>query len=222
MKKLRIYKLVQTAVLFAAAIGLCTASLIYGSKPEAQLFFQIFFWILLFLSFICILVDLKFFSVIDTGSYNLRRTAYVDPLTGVMNHTGMDLLLSRLKEQGQLPGLACAAFQLSNLFEVNDTQGHDAGDRLVRRFGTMLSAAFSQAGYVCRNNADIFFAVIPGCAEDALHKLCEEFRLSAEDNNAFAGNPHVEYRFGCAVNSAEKCSNASDLLSIAYKRIDAG
>lgn len=219
MKKLRIYKLVQTAVLFAVAAGLCIASLVFGSQPEAQLFFQVFFWVLLFFSFVCILVDLKFFAKIDTGSYELRRTAYVDLLTGVLNHTGMDLVLGRLREQGRLPELSCAAFELTNLFTVNDTEGYDAGDRLVRRFASMLTSVFCATGYVCRNNAVTFFAVVPGCGGDQLEALCEKLRRAMEDNNAFSGNPRIEYRRGCAVNAEEHCSNASDLLSIAYQRI---
>lgn len=218
MNKLRVYKLIQTGLLFAAAVGVCIAGLIYGSEPEAQLYFQIFFWALLFLSFLCVLIDLKFFAKIDTKSYDLRRTAYVDRLTGVMNRTGMDLLTERIREQGGLPSLGCAAFRLTNLFEVNDWEGHDAGDRLVRRFSALLTAAAGPGGYVCRNNAVTFFVVLPDCGEEKMARLCESVSATVRENNDFSGNPEIRYVSGSVLNLQEKASNPSELFSAAYKR----
>lgn len=217
MRKLRIYKLVQTGLLFAIALGVCISGLAYGSRAEALLYFQVLFWMLLFISLVCILADLKFFSNIDSKSYDLRRTAYVDHLTGVMNRTGMDLLTAQLRQKGELPELGCAAFQLTNLFETNDTKGHDQGDRLVRRFAMLLTGAAGNSGYVCRNNAITFFAVIPGCDREQMDAFLKKVAASVQENNKVSGNPEIAYRCGSVLNSLENETSPSKLFSMAYR-----
>ena len=64
-----------------------------------------------------------------------RREADTDPLTGLLNRRGWDRFLRLEEERFQRFGdPACVVIiDLDQLKVVNDTHGHDAGDRYIRR-----------------------------------------------------------------------------------------
>jgi len=80
----------------------------------------------------------------------VAQLSYYDPLTGLQNRTAFRKSLQEQIES-QLP-LALLFIDLDNFKEVNDTLGHEAGDKLIQtisqRFSTLESAkiCFSRIG----------------------------------------------------------------------------
>ncbi|MFW6694749.1 diguanylate cyclase domain-containing protein [Streptomyces sp. MAR4 CNX-425] len=70
-----------------------------------------------------------------------RRLAFTDPLTGLANRRALDLRLdeavARYRADGTVVSLAVC--DVNGLKEVNDSFGHAGGDRLLERFGSLLS-----------------------------------------------------------------------------------
>ncbi|MGX2994970.1 diguanylate cyclase domain-containing protein [Streptomyces sp. JNUCC 64] len=70
-----------------------------------------------------------------------RRLAFTDSLTGLANRravdAGLDDALDRHRGEGAVVSLVVC--DLNGLKRVNDTQGHAVGDRLLERFGSVLS-----------------------------------------------------------------------------------
>ena len=95
------------------------------------------------------------------GEKRLRYLAFYDPLTGLGNRT---LLTEHLAEQFRYNKpdrhVAAALFNLDGFKIINDVLGHDAGDSVLREFGTRLTAAFGGPEGVARLAADEFAAVI--------------------------------------------------------------
>ncbi|HET7176768.1 MAG TPA: EAL domain-containing protein [Gammaproteobacteria bacterium] len=91
----------------------------------------------------------------------LRYLAFYDPLTGLGNRV---LLTEHLGEQFRYitpeRRLAVALFNLDGFKIINDVLGHDAGDSVLREFGTRLAEAFGGKDGVARLAADEFAAVI--------------------------------------------------------------
>ena len=91
----------------------------------------------------------------------LRYLAFYDPLTGLGNRV---LLTEHLADQFRyLNGerrVAVALFNVDGFKIINDVLGHDAGDAVLREFGTRLAAAFGGAEGVARLAADEFAAVV--------------------------------------------------------------
>jgi len=93
----------------------------------------------------------------------LRYLAFYDPLTGLGNRV---LLTEHLADQFRYLGgdrrVAVALFNVDGFKIINDVLGHDAGDSVLREFGTRLAAAFGGIEGVARLAADEFAAVILG------------------------------------------------------------
>jgi diguanylate cyclase (GGDEF)-like protein len=65
-----------------------------------------------------------------------RQTSLVDPLTGVANRRAFFDRAEALLRRASADGLACAllVFDLDRFKAVNDTYGHQAGDRVLAKF----------------------------------------------------------------------------------------
>ena len=91
----------------------------------------------------------------------MSRYAYQDPLTGLANRRRLDEYLRDLRDSpGELALLVC---DLDGLKEVNDREGHTAGDALLRGVAGVLSdvASAFPASLVARLGGDEFCIVLP-------------------------------------------------------------
>ena len=84
--------------------------------------------------------------------------ALMDPLTGLVNRRGWDLLLDREEQRCQRYGAVASVLMidLNGLKAVNDSQGHAAGDALLRQAAGVLRAAVRSADVVARLGGDEF------------------------------------------------------------------
>ncbi len=84
--------------------------------------------------------------------------ADVDALTGLMNRRGWDTVVADAQQRIDAFGdlVAVAVVDLDGLKSVNDTQGHTAGDALLRRAAEALAAAESEGDRVARLGGDEF------------------------------------------------------------------
>ena len=104
----------------------------------------------------------------------VNALAYADPLTGLGNRRALDERLERAVERGG--PLAIAFCDLDGLKQINDTHGHDAGDRAIRRAADALAAAArGRAGaYVYRVGGDEFCVVLEGAGAAAAAAVAAE------------------------------------------------
>ena len=105
---------------------------------------------------------------------HVNALAYSDPLTGLGNRRALDERLEAAVERGG--PLAIAFCDLDGLKQVNDTLGHDAGDRAIRRAADALAAAAAgfAGAYVCRVGGDEFCVVLEGHGTEAATALAAE------------------------------------------------
>ncbi|MFN3524622.1 MAG: GGDEF domain-containing protein [Paracoccus sp. (in: a-proteobacteria)] len=104
--------------------------------------------------------------------------AHSDPLTGLMNRRGLDLVLSGLLQPGDRRTAASRAqpfallhVDLDHFKEVNDTLGHKAGDDLLRHVGNLLRLAIREADTAARIGGDEFVLIIRSliCPDQLTH-----------------------------------------------------
>jgi len=84
--------------------------------------------------------------------------AHTDALTGLVNRRGWDLLLEDAQERVSAYGdpVAVGVVDLDGLKRVNDVEGHEAGDRLLRRAAGALAVAAAPGDRVARYGGDEF------------------------------------------------------------------
>jgi diguanylate cyclase (GGDEF)-like protein len=130
---------------------------------------------------------------IDDGIRKLEWTARHDALTGALNRHGGDVQL--LASIAALPAggaFTIAVLDMDALKQINDHQGHDAGDRALVRVVQELRPLLGPGDWVCRQGGDEFLA---GIHAPALHV---EARLSAWVASLVASDPLLRLSIGLA------------------------
>lgn len=104
--------------------------------------------------------------------------ALTDPLTGLVNRRGWELLLQREEQRcRRYGGLASVlVLDLDGLKAVNDSQGHAAGDAVLRRAAQVLRGAVRSADVTARLGGDEF--AVLAVETDLPAALAERDRLS--------------------------------------------
>ena len=109
-----------------------------------------------------------------------------DPLTRIYNRLAFDARLERLFSRSRRMTLRTAAllmFDLDNLKYVNDTYGHDCGDRYLQTFAASLTAYFGTGdsySVLCRRSGDEFNVFLFGYPnKDAVRSVVDRFAKGA-------------------------------------------
>ena len=92
----------------------------------------------------------------------LRREAVIDELTGLLNRRGWEDAARRelaRARRATMP-VALVMIDLDGLKELNDTLGHEEGDRVLRETGDRLRRALRATDVVARLGGDEFAALL--------------------------------------------------------------
>ena len=109
----------------------------------------------------------------------LRRTVHTDALTGVGNRLHLEGRLRALvAEFEQRPGEAAVVMLDVDRFKgVNDTYGHEVGDRVLRMVATTLRSNLRSNDVVGRWGGEEFVAILYDVTtDDALRAVCDKLR----------------------------------------------
>lgn len=99
----------------------------------------------------------------------IEHQAYHDALTGLPNRT---LLLDRIAHATDLcsrdqTGLAVLFIDLDNFKKVNDSEGHQQGDMLLKEVATRLQSCLSAQDTLSRLGGDEFIILLEGIVSDS-------------------------------------------------------
>ena len=115
----------------------------------------------------------------------VRRLAFTDPLTGLANRRAVDIRLDEALERYRTDGLVVSLVvcDINGLKQVNDTHGHAVGDRLLERFGSVLSlcGAMLPGTLAARLGGDEFCLVTVGPAADEVVRVADELCVRATE-----------------------------------------
>ena len=108
----------------------------------------------------------------------LQRLAVQDSLTGIANRQGFQALLAARLAEHEGEGLVLGLLDLDNFRRVNDTLGHQAGDRLILQVVARLKAQLEVGDLVARLGGDEFSLLLdtarqPGRAERVADRVVE-------------------------------------------------
>ena len=102
---------------------------------------------------------------------HVRQLAYYDPLTNLPNRR---LLLDRLEQaithaKRNHASMAIMFMDLDHFKQINDTLGHDAGDKLLVEISTRMTDCMRKGDTASRSGGDEFIIILPEIAfpEDA-------------------------------------------------------
>ena len=105
--------------------------------------------------------------------------ATTDPLTGLLNRRSLEEELTRMRTDGE--DYAVAFLDLDHFKQINDTFGHETGDRALRSFARLLRRAVRDGDLVCRYGGEEFVAIFPGVAASAAQPIVERLALDLSE-----------------------------------------
>jgi len=131
----------------------------------------------------------------------LRFQGTHDILTGIYNRSFFEVELGRLEGGREYP-ISIIITDIDGLKIVNDTQGHAAGDLLLKQAAAILRKAFRTEDVLARIGGDEFAVLMPGTDVEAVEKKVGFIRAQLVKNNADESNMRVDMSIGAA--TAEK------------------
>ena len=129
----------------------------------------------------CVAVMLAWFHVHMLSTYQRQLYARVnyDHLTGALSRAGgIDLLQRYVNLANRDPGrpLAVVSFDLDDFKYVNDTFGHDSGDRVLRGVAKAVAAVIRGSDCLVRWGGEEFLVLLPGTPLESARGIGEKLR----------------------------------------------
>jgi diguanylate cyclase (GGDEF)-like protein/PAS domain S-box-containing protein len=134
---------------------------------------------------------------------SLRIQAIRDPLTGLFNRRYMEETLDRelLRVKRRHKPLGVIMVDLDFLKPINDSLGHEAGDKLIGAMGQFLKAHIRREDVACRYGGDEFTLILPEASVEIARQRAEELRQGINRLQVvYAGQPlgPISASFGLA------------------------
>lgn len=127
----------------------------------------------------------------------INQLAFFDPLTGLCNRRLLMERMARAQIGSDRSDRYCALIfiDLDHFKDLNDTQGHDVGDALLRQVAGRLQGAIREGDTVARMGGDEFVVLLEALSSDSdsaalqagqiaekiLHSVSEPYSLPSDD-----------------------------------------
>jgi diguanylate cyclase (GGDEF)-like protein len=112
----------------------------------------------------------------------LQQQAITDALTGLYNRRYLYEILPRelmLARRNDKP-VAVLMIDIDDFKRVNDTYGHEAGDRVLQETAQLIKAAGRGSDYSCRYGGEEFLLVLPDSPIDGAQLRAESIRAGVQ------------------------------------------
>jgi diguanylate cyclase len=107
-----------------------------------------------------------------------KRDAEIDHLTGLPNRRAFEALLERHHREAQaaIDALSVAFCDIDHFKRINDTHGHDTGDRVIQAIAEALSAISDDNCHVARHGGEEFVMLFRGLSSAQAQKRLDDLR----------------------------------------------
>ncbi len=113
----------------------------------------------------------------------LKEQSYVDQLTGLYNRRFLeeigDKLSAQVKRRNSLLGILMVDIDFFK--QVNDTYGHDVGDRVLREIANVIRNSVREADYVIRFGGEEILVLLLDAQEGQAKAVAEKIRKNIEE-----------------------------------------
>ncbi|HUC33677.1 MAG TPA: sensor domain-containing diguanylate cyclase [Ilumatobacteraceae bacterium] len=141
--------------------------------------------------------------------------ANTDPLTGLLNRRSLENEVRILVQDAQ--PFAVILADLDHFKLLNDTHGHDVGDRALRVFSKVLKRSVRDGDLVSRYGGEEFLLVMPNVDKHGASMVFDRVRLELE---ATFGDGRVPgFTVSAGIADTEEASAFDELVNVADSRL---
>ncbi|HEX3012560.1 MAG TPA: PAS domain S-box protein [Syntrophomonadaceae bacterium] len=128
---------------------------------------------------LCIISDI---TDVKKAKQKLRYLSEHDSLTGIYNRSWFNEEVNNLQQYGICP-VGIVMCDINGLKLINDTLGHQAGDRLIQIVGRILRELSNPNYYPARIGGDEFAVILPGVSQEDIEAFLRLFRMEISEFN---------------------------------------
>jgi diguanylate cyclase (GGDEF)-like protein len=135
-----------------------------------------------------------------------------DPLTGLQNRRGLDTAFAECGTDTVM-----ALLDIDHFKKINDTFGHDAGDRVLRDFAARLRTALNDSLPVYRIGGEEFVVLFPKTEMATVAAMLADFRANLKTSNVMRTNDAMTVSFSAGLALHD---NAEQTFDTVFKQAD--
>ncbi|MEE8452768.1 MAG: diguanylate cyclase [Thermoguttaceae bacterium] len=140
--------------------------------------------------------------------------ARTDALTGLANRRAFDDEMTRRLAEFQRHGrgISVMMMDVDHFKSVNDTHGHQVGDKVLRDLAKILRRTARDTDTVARYGGEEFAAILPGTSKHEAAEGAERFRQAIESHSFHAGNTELQVTASFGVAELQKNEDATAVI----------
>lgn len=144
----------------------------------------------------------------------LRRSMYLDSLTGLLNHTTSKQRLDTAVHAAVAENapLCVAMIDIDHFKKVNDSYGHPMGDQVIRSVAWLLRQRVRKTDAVGRYGGEEFLVILPQANADRARQLLDRIRVDFSQFYHPVKDTSFACTFSCGIAQLTPGLSAQDLV----------
>ncbi|MEW9797182.1 GGDEF domain-containing protein [Alteromonas sp. CYL-A6] len=151
----------------------------------------------------------------------IRQLADHDQLTGLLNRRAIQREFSQsasLHERAGTP-FSLLLIDIDFFKQINDEQGHEAGDEAIRHVASLLQSTFRHTDRVCRYGGEEFLVLLNSCTLEEAIRAAEKLRSEIMTRTFVWNGSPLPLRISAGCASTSQAVPTKSLLNIADKQL---
>lgn len=151
----------------------------------------------------------------------LNKLMYHDGLTGLLNHITLKrrLEVELVRSQRQAKPLSYIILDLDHFKQVNDANGHMAGDRVLKSLAQLLTQRLRKSDQIGRYGGEEFAIIMPDTDVALAHQIIDDLRKAFAELSYQSESGEFSCSFSAGISCTSAFAQQEELIEAADKAL---